>query len=436
MSRQNPYEGAFSKVPNACPVCGKIKMVAYADTKGLCSKQCRKIYENRSLSDQYHLDKNAKLEQAIKKASADGMTYGQMKALEYLKEQRSILTAEDIERSKQKMPPKPYTEKEIIAGLKAGDTKMGMTARLHLKMMTVSDPSKGYWKAISKVLEEHEELEIPEWMPFSTKLLLQEKRAKVEAVQDDIAEALAEPDFNIVTEQTAEQVAEATEMTFETDETVQTINESEESIKTITGGNNMEITITEALTITAFIEKYFMQAIKEGDYSMDEIADITSVWRKLGANESERYLKTLETMAIAIEQKEDTVAELKERIYSISSPATDSERVSASVVNFDKTGAKIAMLADLCNTLNDSINAYYVTRNRIIDEIVGIPNPVHVQFLLLRYVSFMSLKDISDRMNYSYERIRHLHVEALESFEKVMSTHNSTSDDDISILSE
>lgn len=284
MSRQNPYEGAYSKVPNACPVCGKIKMVAYADTKGLCSKQCRRIYENRSLSDQYHLDKNAKLEQAIKKASADGMTYGQMKALEYLKEQRSILTAEDIERSKQKMPPKPYTEKEIIAGLKAGDTKMGMTARLHLKMMTVSDPSKGYWKAISKVLEEHEELDIPEWMPYSTKLLLQEKRAKnMQPVTDDIAEALAEE----VTE-TAEIVTEATESAIETVEEAKPKLVSEPNEEKKRGENYMELTITEAITLSAFIEKHFMESVKEGEYSMDEIADLTSVWRKLGTNESER----------------------------------------------------------------------------------------------------------------------------------------------------
>lgn len=136
------------------------------------------------------------------------------------------------------------------------------------------------------------------------------------------------------------------------------------------------------------------------------------------------YLNRLECMAVGIQHKEEMIAELREKMFSISSPVTDVEKISGTVTDYDKTGTKIAQLSELYTSLNDSINSYYVARNEIIDEIVSLPNPVHVQFLILRYVSFMSLKDISEQMNYSYERIRHLHAEALESFKKMKdSTH-------------
>lgn len=81
---------------------------------------------------------------------------------------------------------------------------------------------------------------------------------------------------------------------------------------------------------------------------------------------------------------------------------------------FERTVEKlIALEAQLDNLIDEFVE----TRNRIIGEIHGLPNTNHVDLLYKRYVEYKTLEVIAVEMNYSYERIRHLHGYALRAFE-------------------
>ena len=54
--------------------------------------------------------------------------------------------------------------------------------------------------------------------------------------------------------------------------------------------------------------------------------------------------------------------------------------------------------------------------DQIIAEIAGIQNAIYKTILFRRYVENDKLKDIADDLHYSYERICHLHGEALNYF--------------------
>ena len=57
--------------------------------------------------------------------------------------------------------------------------------------------------------------------------------------------------------------------------------------------------------------------------------------------------------------------------------------------------------------------------DQIIAEIAGIRNETYKRILFKRYAECKKLKDIASDMDYSYERICHLHGEALDYFRKL-----------------
>ena len=125
------------------------------------------------------------------------------------------------------------------------------------------------------------------------------------------------------------------------------------------------------------------------------------------------YLRQLRTAEIKIEQKEEELERLKSSLESIST-GTDSERVQTTPR--DRLSEEVPIIADLEEEINADLGALLMLRNKIINEIQSMDNPVYINILYKRYVQYKSLEEIAVEMNYVYVHTRRLHGLALQAF--------------------
>lgn len=128
------------------------------------------------------------------------------------------------------------------------------------------------------------------------------------------------------------------------------------------------------------------------------------------------YLRQLRTAEIKIEQKEEELERLKSSLESIST-GTDSERVQTTPR--DKVSEDVPQMVDLKREIESDIKELLILKNKIINEIQSMDNPVYINILYKRYVQYKSLEEIAVEMSYSYVHIRRLHGYALIQFSKI-----------------
>lgn len=127
------------------------------------------------------------------------------------------------------------------------------------------------------------------------------------------------------------------------------------------------------------------------------------------------YLRQLRTAEIKIEQKEEELERLKSSLESIST-GTDSERVQTTPR--DKVSEDVPQMVDLKREIESDIKALLILKNKIINEIQSMDNPVYINILYKRYVQYKSLEEIAVEMSYSYRQIKRLHGISLQGFRK------------------
>ena len=127
------------------------------------------------------------------------------------------------------------------------------------------------------------------------------------------------------------------------------------------------------------------------------------------------YLRQLKTASIKIEQKEDELERLKAAAESISAN-NESERVQTTPR--DRISEDVARIADLKEEINRDIGELLILRNKIINEIQSLDNPVYIDILYKRYVEYKTLEEIAVEMSYSYRQVLRLHGLALQDFKR------------------
>ena len=108
------------------------------------------------------------------------------------------------------------------------------------------------------------------------------------------------------------------------------------------------------------------------------------------------YLRQLRTAEIKIEQKEEELERLKSSLESIST-GTDGERVQTTPR--DRLSEEITRIVDLEKEINSDLGAMLMLRNKIINEIQSMDNPVYIDILYKRYVQYKSLEEIAVEMS-------------------------------------
>lgn len=106
----------------------------------------------------------------------------------------------------------------------------------------------------------------------------------------------------------------------------------------------------------------------------------------------------------------------KERAEKMTAIMSDMPRGNG--IKSDKVGDNVPAMADLDNEyLNRWIEAER-KRLYIVERIDGINNSLYREVLKYKYVEGLKIEEIACRKDKSYDRIKHIHREALEQYRK------------------
>lgn len=133
---------------------------------------------------------------------------------------------------------------------------------------------------------------------------------------------------------------------------------------------------------------------------------------------AKEYLLQIETLQTKIEQKRQRAKEYRELARTSGGFDYSKERVQTSNLGGQIENLVIRYIA-LEQEINEDILLLQQTKDKITGEIHNINNPDFIKLLYKRYVESVNLGVIAKEMQYSYDRIRHMHGEALKEFEKI-----------------
>lgn len=126
------------------------------------------------------------------------------------------------------------------------------------------------------------------------------------------------------------------------------------------------------------------------------------------------YLNQLRTLEAVIRSRKSQLERLRKERTFLSAVSYDKDRVQSSGNGDVMQGSD--KLIDLEIEIRQRVEECIEMREKIITEISALYNPQYVSLLLYRYVEGMRFERIAVEMDYSYERIRHMHGEALQAF--------------------
>ena len=139
-------------------------------------------------------------------------------------------------------------------------------------------------------------------------------------------------------------------------------------------------------------------------------------------------MQQIQRLDTVIDQKLKELEDLKAKSTSIGSIDYSKERVQSTPSQEAPFVKTINRIIDLSYEIDRRVDEFVDKKHLIINQIHELENPVYIQLLHKHYVEYKELKDVAREMNFSYDRIRHLHEPALKDFEDriLNSTHNST----------
>ena len=139
---------------------------------------------------------------------------------------------------------------------------------------------------------------------------------------------------------------------------------------------------------------------------------------------AKEYLKKIRFLDIKINQKIKELDELRTMSQAVRGIDYSKECIQISLptgANFEKAILRISELESL---LDAEIDYFVDLKHKIINQIQSMNNQGYTEILYKRYIEFKRLELIAVELGYSYNRIRHLHGEALKYFDKL--AHVST----------
>lgn len=133
---------------------------------------------------------------------------------------------------------------------------------------------------------------------------------------------------------------------------------------------------------------------------------------------AKEYLLKIKYLDICIKQRQEELADCKRKRSMISGTDYSKERVQTSNdgIGFMKESDRIV---DLEKEIEAAIINFNTERNKIINQIQQVDKATYCEVLYRRYVKYECFEEISYRMHLSYNRVIHLHGEALSLFQKM-----------------
>lgn len=140
---------------------------------------------------------------------------------------------------------------------------------------------------------------------------------------------------------------------------------------------------------------------------------------------AKQYLRQLERINLIINSKQLQLDEL--RAFGAGLRAIDYAADKIQTSPRDRMAETMARWVDLEGEINQIIDNYVDTKNRIVNEINSIPDARYMSVLYKRYVEFKTLTAIAYEMHYEYTWACKLHGEALQAFDRlILKQHKQT----------
>lgn len=129
------------------------------------------------------------------------------------------------------------------------------------------------------------------------------------------------------------------------------------------------------------------------------------------------------TYLLQLQQYKSEIKTLAEKIEEL---RTDAEGVKAIRYDLDRVQitpenrqeAIIIRMVDVINNYAAAVVRYHEEIQKRQEQINGLPDPLQIEILTMRYINGKSLNQIAKEKHYSYEWIRHKHGAALQAFQK------------------
>lgn len=131
---------------------------------------------------------------------------------------------------------------------------------------------------------------------------------------------------------------------------------------------------------------------------------------------AKEYLKQIRSYSNLIQAKEFQLEELKSGQVFMTAITYDKERVNSSTSAESSYIRQSQKIIDLEIDIKKMIEEYLIEKNRIIEEIGSLGNPILEEILFKRYVYYENFETIAIEMGYSYNYVINMHLEALELF--------------------
>lgn len=129
------------------------------------------------------------------------------------------------------------------------------------------------------------------------------------------------------------------------------------------------------------------------------------------------YLLQIEVLQTKIEQKKQRAKDYRELALTSGGVDYSKERVQTSNLGGQIENPVIRYIA-LEQEISEDVLKLQQIKDKITGEIHNVNNADFIKLLYKKYVECESLWSIAKNMGYSYDRIRHMHGEALKEFDK------------------
>lgn len=132
---------------------------------------------------------------------------------------------------------------------------------------------------------------------------------------------------------------------------------------------------------------------------------------------AKEYLNKIRTLDFQIKKKREQLENLKLLRRSIRGFDYSGVKVQTSP-HGDETINKALEIMELENEITNKAINLEKTRNEIMEEIASLKNEYYIEVLTMRYCDLYSLEQIAVKMKLSFDRAAHIHLEALDNFQK------------------
>lgn len=129
---------------------------------------------------------------------------------------------------------------------------------------------------------------------------------------------------------------------------------------------------------------------------------------------AKEYLSQYRLLKIKINQREQELEEYRSTLGSAGINLSNNVQISPT----DALGNSVVRLLYMEAEIEEEIRRLVELKNKIINEIHMLENPLFIEILYKRYIECKTLWDISEEINYDYRYVKRLHGWALKAFGK------------------